>query len=862
MNIALSESLKKLNEKQLEAVNLGDTSSLILSVAGSGKTSVLTSRIAYLIHQKNVDPQNILAVTFTNKAAKEMLSRLNKFDINTNNMWVGTFHGLCNRILRLHATELSLKKNFYIMDTQEQASFIKRMLRNNGYDPKVENWDRLQHFINDKKEAGIRSKQLTNRTQECLFYEMYENACNQDSAVDFAELLLRCYELICNNEKALEFYANKFKYILVDEFQDTNQLQYKWLKKIASVHKCVFAVGDDDQCLPKGTLISTPDGKKNIEDILVGDTILSKIGIDTVQKTVSDKFERAYNGNITEITLDNNTVIQSTPEHVWFTSRKLDDNANINFNDTNIILTLCAKKENQQAIHSLELITHVEKDKNTLQNCGFHFKHDSFLNLFILDINSIHYSELVEKAELIQSNLPHVNLIFKASICKKLLSQTKAHNILPGDILVDDSGNERIVTSIQNKIVNTTVYDLNIDNTHNYIANGILTHNSIYSFRGADHENMNSFKKDFYPVEIIKLEKNYRSYGNILKVANSVIVKNTKRQLKQLHSTKEDGEKVFLYKAFNDQVEAGFIAERIKKIRRQQVPYKEIAILYRTNAQSRNLEKALTSHGIPFVIYGGFRFFDRQEVKHAMAYLRLMHNPHDNLAFSRVVNFPARGIGETSIKKLERLATEQKISLWEASNTFTGKAAEKIQNFKQIITDLSNYTQISLSKQVELVLDKSTLEKTYHKDEKDGQERLDNLYELISAAEIFTAENKNGTIDDFLAFSVLETDSGAKKRDDSIDSVKLMTVHSSKGLEFHTVFINGVEEQFFPHVNSLNDPTLIEEERRLMYVAITRAKENLYLTLAEERMIHGQTHHMYASRFLNDIPKDLLDDVT
>lgn len=627
----LQDHLNRLNQEQLAAATLGNESAIILAAAGAGKTSTLTTRIAYLVTELEIKPQNILAVTFTNKAAKEMLNRLNKMGLDTRNLWVGTFHGICNKILRSHAIEAGLQRSFTIMDSSEQESFFKRMLRANNYDPKNLNVSDLLSKISGYKEVGWRANQLKINTQERTIYELYEIACKKDNVVDFGELLLGCYELFKKNEHILEHYAEKFEHILVDEFQDTNELQYKWLKMLSSKHKNVFAVGDDDQ--------------------------------------------------------------------------------------------------------------------------------------------------------------------------------------------------------------------------------------SIYGFRGAKPENINLLKKDF-EAKLIKIEKNYRSGANILEAANAVIANNTNRQGKNLVATKKSSNHILTYDALNDEEESSFIAGEIKRLRRANIPYRNMAILYRTNGQSRSLEKALNAMSVPYIVYGGFRFFDRQEVKHAMAYLRLAHNPKDNLAFLRVVNIPARAIGPTAVQKLEIFAQEKNLSLFEACLELDEKSKKKFQPFIDLVQHLNkSCAGKQLHDMVKISITDSGLEAMYENDKKEGPERLDNIYELISAAEVFMAENKNSDIEEFLAFSSLESDVNSKKRDDNADVVKLMTVHASKGLEFEAVFISGLEEGLFPHSNSFAEPSMIEEERRLMYVAITRAKEALYMSNSEERLIHGQRNKMIRSRFFREVPQKLIQKI-
>lgn len=623
----LNEYLDRLNTEQYEAATLNEGSSVILAAAGAGKTSTLTSRIAFLLGIKGIQQSEILAVTFTNKAAKEMVTRLSKMGIDSKSLWVGTFHGICNKILRIHAELAGLRKSFTIMDSSEQESFFKRMLRSNNYDPKNINVSEMLDRINGYKEIGWRSSNLKTNSQERTLYALYEKACKNDNVVDFGELMLSCYELFKNHEQILSLYSDRFKHILVDEFQDTNELQYKWLKMLASKHKSIFAVGDDDQ--------------------------------------------------------------------------------------------------------------------------------------------------------------------------------------------------------------------------------------SIFGFRGAKPENINLLKHDF-DAKLIKIEKNYRSDANILEAANAIIKRNKNRQGKNLVPTKKAVSKINFYEAYNDIEESNFIANEVKNLRRSGIQYGNMAILYRTNGQSRSLEKALNSLNVPYIIYGGFRFFDRQEVKHAMAYIRLATNKKDNLAFLRVANIPVRSIGATSLLKLELLAKDNDVSLYDAVDLLDDKSKKKFTPFIELIDHLNfECKNKKLPDIVKTCIINSGLEEMYELDKKEGPERLDNLYELISAAEVFIQENPRADIEEFLAFSSLESDYKSHKRDDTADVVKLMTVHSSKGLEFDAVFISGMEETLFPHANSIGEPDLLEEERRLMYVAITRAKDKLYISNCEERMLHGQRNRMIASRFNSEIPANL-----
>ncbi len=659
-----SPLLENLNPEQLAAVTLPHASALILAGAGSGKTRVLTTRIAWLLATGQAGPLSILAVTFTNKAAKEMLIRLAALTpVNTRGMWVGTFHGLCNRMLRAHHRDANLPQLFQILDTQDQLSLIKRMYRAHNLDDDHYPPRELQWFIADAKEEGLRpnmveaTDDLSRRKVE--HYALYDAMCQREGVVDFAELLLRSYELLAGHEGLREHYRRRFSHLLVDEFQDTNTLQYKWLRMLSGPHTAVFAVGDDDQ--------------------------------------------------------------------------------------------------------------------------------------------------------------------------------------------------------------------------------------SIYAFRGAKVANMQQFERDFatpeQPVKLIKLEQNYRSHGHILDAANALIRHNQARLGKNLWTSEGKGEPVRAFSAASDRDEAEFIVDMVKGIANDGVPHDHVALLYRSNAQSRILEHALFGAGIPYRVYGGMRFFERAEVKHALAYMRLIAAPEDDGAFLRVVNFPPRGIGARTLESLQDAARGQGTSLWQvaASGATTGKAGSALGAFARLIEKLRDETRaLPLPEAVEHVIEKSGL-LAHYKAEKDGQDRVENLQELVTAADSFVREANVATdapmltdrvdveaqspeaggdegatdpLTAFLTHAALEA--GETQAAEGRPALQLMTVHSAKGLEFHTVFVTGLEEGLFPHENSLSEADGLEEERRLMYVAITRAKRRLYVTLAQSRMLHGQTRYNIPSRFLSELPADLV----
>jgi DNA helicase-2/ATP-dependent DNA helicase PcrA len=637
--------LTGLNNKQLEAVTLPHQSALILAGAGSGKTRVLTTRIAWLIQTGQVSPTGLLAVTFTNKAAKEMLTRLTSMlPINTRGMWVGTFHGLCNRLLRAHHREAMLPASFQILDTADQLSAIKRLMKAMNVDDEKYPPKQVQGYINSCKEEGLRAHSVdaydahSQKLRE--LFEEYDKQCQRDGVADFAELLLRCYELLERDAHIRQHYQSRFKYILVDEFQDTNRLQYLWLKLLAGKENCMFAVGDDDQ--------------------------------------------------------------------------------------------------------------------------------------------------------------------------------------------------------------------------------------SIYGFRGARVGNMRDFETDFQIQHIVKLEENYRSHSNILDAANAIISHNKNRLGKNLWTSAGKGEPVRIYEAYNDNDEAQFIVDEIKMLHAEGTELGDIALLYRSNAQSRILEHALFSANLPYRVYGGLRFFERAEIKHALAYMRLIANANDDTALLRVINFPARGIGARGLEQLQEDARNQNCSLWQAAinKVGNGKVGGKgIEGFVALIRQMIDEAYgISLPELAELATTLSGLTAHYQND-KEGEDRIENLKELVTAAVAFTnqdfgnhnnvdGETPQDLLTQFLSHASLEA--GEHQADVGREALQLMTVHAAKGLEFKAVFISGLEEGLCPHEQSLYENNGLEEERRLMYVAVTRARQRLYLSHAQSRMLHGQVRYGIPSRFLDEIPDELL----
>ena len=639
--------LDGLNERQISAVKAPLGNTLILAGAGSGKTRVLVSRIAFLVEEQNISPYSILAVTFTNKAAGEMKSRLSGLlSCPLQNLWVGTFHGLCHRILRRHYQEARLPLEFHILDSEDQARMIKRAIISLNLD--IEKWPvkQAQSFINSNKDEGLRPEHINNSNFGQIptllnIYKAYETACQTGGVIDFAEILLRAHELLRDNAQLLAHYQQRFQAILVDEFQDTNTIQYAWIRLLAGERAFVMAVGDDDQ--------------------------------------------------------------------------------------------------------------------------------------------------------------------------------------------------------------------------------------SIYGWRGAKIENIQRFSRDFANTLIIRLEQNYRSTSTILNAANALITNNSSRMGKDLWTDGKSGEKIVVYSAFNELEEARFVSERIGIAINSGKSKDDIAILYRSNAQSRVIEEALLKAGISYRIYGGVRFFERTEVKDILAYLRLLANAHDDPAFERVVNFPTRGIGEKTLEDLRSLARSLQISLWQAainlleSGNLAQRASIALSKFIELIDNLrEKTTSLELDNKISLVIQDSGLYEHFSKEKGDkSQSRLENLQELVNAAKQFRYEQDEEQdlplLTAFLAYASLE--SPEKELDENDSYVHMMTLHSAKGLEFPVVFMVGLEEGIFPGKQSISDFKRIEEERRLCYVGMTRAMEKLLISYAKVRRQYGREEYHMPSRFLNELPKDLLEEI-
>ena len=644
----VSHLLDELNDPQRQAVTADDGHMLVLAGAGSGKTRVLVHRIAWLIQVEHVSPMGLMAVTFTNKAAGEMRNRVGKLlNLRPDGLWIGTFHGICHRLLRMHATEAGLPETFQILDSDDQYRLIRRVIRDMELDEGEFPARQVQGFINHHKDEGRRPEEIecfdhVFQARQVAVYRNYQEYCERSGLVDFAELLLRTLELLRDNEPRRRHYQDRFGHILIDEFQDTNTLQYALVRLLAGGRNRLFVVGDDDQ--------------------------------------------------------------------------------------------------------------------------------------------------------------------------------------------------------------------------------------SIYGWRGAKVENVALFDRDFGP-EVVRLEQNYRSTANILEAANRVIDHNSERMGKNLWTEGEKGELIRIFAAYNAEEEADFVIARIQDWIEQGGRASETAVLYRSNAQSRLFEQALLREDIPYRVYGGLRFFERAEVKDAMAYLRLVHNPHDDPAFERVINLPARGIGERTLALIREHARARGQSLYQAaadlsdSQGLTARAGSAVRAFLALIHELVEaHSNSPLGEAMAAVIDRAELVAWYQSREPadKAEAREENLAELVRAADSFNQpfEDEQAGLSltaSFLAQAALEA--GEHQGERWEDCVQLMTLHSAKGLEFPVVFMGGMEEGLFPHQRSIEEPGRLAEERRLCYVGMTRAMSQLYICHAESRMTHGQTNFSRPSRFLSEIPRELTEDL-
>jgi DNA helicase-2/ATP-dependent DNA helicase PcrA len=978
---------------------------LILAGAGSGKTRVITHRIAYLIGAHGVAPWQILALTFTNKAAEEMRSRIEKLlGASSREVWVSTFHFACVRMLRHHIENLGRHtRSFIILDTADQSSLIKECLRELNISP-----DRYAPQAIAGRISRLKNGQLMTAEQftqggaqnfgfeEAVrrVYQLYQKKLVEQNALDFDDLLMQTVQIFEEVPEVLRYYQQKFRYILVDEYQDTNHAQYRIIRLLAAEHRNLCVVGDDDQCLPPGTMIQTPMGPKAVERLRDGEQVISATGWGTSGVMTVDKVAmRPYKGPLVHIYFEGGEEVRATPNHLCFARLRPDPSLHyvylmwkqgvgyrigvtrgLRSSKGGDILSGLQVRTNQEVADAVWILRscrssaearfyeHFLSVRYGIPTMVFFVRGrrmditQAWIDRLYADIDSEsaaarlmsdlqldprspqHRPGAVTRGDIARRYVlftmfgdtrPHTlrpwhehriqlvtsdpalraaaaprfpvrngtkgtwrietsrksyeeGLALVRDICglggldvvpRARLTRSKAFlfmpasHIHPGMIVPVFEGErivERLVTAVDWEDYEGTVYDLSVPNTRNYIANGLVVHNSIYAWRGADISNILSFERDYPDCAVVKLEENYRSTKSILEAAGGVIDKNTARKGKHLWTQREAGENLTYFEAVDETHEASIICQMIRRLRLSSGwDYRDVAIFYRTNAQSRAIEDALRMENIPYQIVGGLKFYERKEVKDLLAYLRMVANPRDSVSLRRVINVPPRGIGKVTLDKITAHAELRGIPLYDAvggvlaTGLLSGGTAGKVKQFYALVEDLRELaTTSSVAEFIRELIRRTNFLDQYGTAGEDEMRRQ-NIQEVITAADDFEGRAQDPSLASFLDQAALMAD-----QDTLIDDagrVVLMTLHTSKGLEFPVVFVSGMEDGIFPHRRAFEDASELEEERRLCYVGMTRAKDRLFLTSAVRRRIYGTELYNPPSMFLQDIPPALLN---
>jgi DNA helicase II / ATP-dependent DNA helicase PcrA len=983
-----------LNPPQRDAVLTTEGPVLMLAGAGTGKTAALTARLAHLIATRKAWPSEILAVTFTNKAAREMKERVGRIigEAVEGMPWLGTFHSIGAKMLRRHAELAGLQSNFTIIDVDDQLRVLKQLIRANELDEKRWTAKALGGLIDQWKNKGLtpadidagESERFANGKGAAL-YVQYQERLKTLNACDFGDLLLHMLNILKTHRDVLEQYQQRFKYILVDEYQDTNAVQYLWLRLLAQTRKNVCVVGDDDQCLVAGTQVHMADGSfKAIENVTVGDMILSCYGNNDFRPAaVTRKHASSNKTGLIAVTLSNNTVITSTDNHIHFADfipsasqqkyftylmykknygyrlgtsqiytksqkraiigfkqRCLHERADAvwlvgSFNNENdarecehvlclrygiTTLPFIARKGNavNGLVHDQARLDRLHKTFNSeesalqlLNDYGLHADDPHHVPQTVLGkrrvFNLTLYAEKRGKTPMHRMSLSgndaeglaalerlslktrtykrnpnnwrfetlyrdmekvdHIKTLLdsefdlitrrKANLLGKPMALRPARNVCPGMVMAFADGNYVEIIKVERIQKSTDVYDLDVADTHNFIANGIITHNSVYSWRGAEVENILRFEKDFPGTKTIRLEQNYRSTSHILAAAGGVIANNAKRLGKSLWTDAGDGEKVHVIGVWDGPEEARRVGELIEDEQRRGTSLNDMAILVRAQFQTREFEDRFISIGMPYKIIGGFRFYERAEIRDALAYLRLVNQPADDLAFERIINVPKRGLGDKAVAKVQVFARASQSSLIEAAalildtDELTPQARRPLGSF---VSDIGRWRDLASGMPhydlAKLILDESGYTSALQAEKSaEAAGRLENLSELTRAMEEYE------TLGAFLEHVSLVMDNDAAKDE---EKVTMMTIHAAKGLEFNRVFLVGWEEGVFPSQRALDEGGLasLEEERRLAYVAITRARHHCTILHAANRRIYGQWTSSIPSRFVTELPED------
>jgi superfamily I DNA/RNA helicase len=851
----LETLLSGLNEPQREAVTYGEGPLLILAGAGSGKTRVLTHRIAYLVATDAAKPNEILAITFTNKAAGEMRDRAELLvGRRVRAMWVMTFHAACARMLRAHADKLGYTRRFTIYDQADSRRLIKRCLDDLGVDPKRFTPGSIHAQISDAKNK-LRDSDTYAQMVGSFFeqtvadvYRAYERELHRANAMDFDDLLVRAVNVLELFQEVRDQYAGTFRHVLVDEYQDTNHAQYRWLQLLAEERRNLMVVGDDAQCLVAGTLVTMADGSRRpIEDVRVGDLVLSGHGDGSFAPAGVTRTHVSRRGDGVAITMRSGRRLVSTPEHTHFGGHRLMGRG-------------------------------VVAPATVLAGAGVHNARNPAGAADLAHISAV--EALMWRKPGAEGDFGAFCTVGTGTTPARpaarfaddggALAFTPAGLIRPGMMMFDGDGGYDVVETVERVALDAAVYDLDIERTHNFIANGIVTHNSIYGFRGADIRNILEFEDTFPDAHVVKLEQNYRSTQTILDAANAVIRNNRGQKPKSLWTELGQGDPIKVRELEDEHAEARYVTGEVQRLLDEGVSRAEIAVFYRTNSQSRVLQDTLVRADVPYQVIGGTKFYDRAEIKDAIAYLLTLINPQDAGAFTRIVNSPRRGIGSTSLSKVLAYTNTTGISIWDAASEpeqVPGLGAPAIKALRRFMGTMhvlrerleSNPPLSGLLKEV--LQETGYLEALEAERTIEAQGRIENLDELVNVAAEYDAitaaePEREASLADFLQQIALLSDSDDRSDDEGL--VTLMTLHNAKGLEYPIVFMIGCEEGVFPHSRALDEGGL-EEERRLCYVGITRAQRDLYLTYARTRNVFGSRSFGAPSRFISEIPPELTD---
>jgi len=995
--------LDKLNPQQRAAVTAGNGPVLVVAGPGSGKTRVLTQRIAYLIAEEGVRPWQILAVTFTNKAAKEMQERVKKLlpDQATEGIMLGTFHSICARILRREAEHLPIESNFVIFDADDQERIVKNVIRELKINEKLYRPASVHASISRAKNELIGADDyptLTYRDEVVKrVYAEYQKRLVASNAVDFDDILVYTARLLADNPSVRDKYAQRFRHVLVDEFQDTNLAQYALVKELSSFNKNIFCVGDPDQCFPTGTRIQTPHGQKKIETLNKGDVVLAASGRgSTLPCRVTHVGKRNFKGDLVRVVTRTGRIIKATPNHIVFSrlgmkpglhyvylmyrkdkgyrigiasharsdGTRLKIGLQVRSNQENAtkmwVLKVCSDRNEAHYWESFfsinyriptsvfhirgrrmrmsqqyidRLFNEIDTDTNANQlmtdlGMDLQFPHyipqgtyrnivnlryfgdgriteespwhahrvdlwSSELNLakelkavgynprirsrnnWRVGVNRLQYDDIQEAAQKLSEAANDAEIVTgaflvdkgKAPIASKFSLMPASHLHPSMIVAIEQDGKviEDEIVEVTQEPYKGTVYDFEVENLHNYVANGMVVHNSIYAWRGADYRNIHRFEQDFPDAQTILLEQNYRSRQNILDTAMSVIDRARNRRKKKLFSDRGEGEKIFFYEAPDDYAEASFVVDSIAQlVASRQFEPGDCAVMYRTNAMSRLIEEAFLQARLPYRLVGAQRFYGRREVKDIIAFLRLIHNPADEASLDRIINVPPRGIGEKTLTTLHMVARQNEMqpgnvlidlargdqsAHWKS---FTGRAALPLADFGGMLATWRIAAQtLNVPELFDRVVKDLNFKEYIDDQSEEGEDRWENVVELKRLADEYSTR----TLDEFLENIALISDQDTIA-DGNVPT--LLTLHAAKGLEFGAVFIVGLDDGILPHSRSFDDPESMEEERRLFYVGITRAKDKLYLIRSIQRGGRGSQEETFPSRYLDDVPSDLL----